>query len=74
MAGYMYGNHQLAWRGDWLWLIEGKKRKLVQIVPDEKYPKMWRVVLADGSLSGMLNKTRAADAARAIALRSLNAA
>jgi len=71
--GHVYSNADLFWKKDWLHAY-GIKKPLVQIVPDEKYPKMWRVVLADGSLSGMLNKTRAADAARVIALRSLNAA
>ena len=35
---------------------------------DEKYPEtMWRVRMPDGSLSDMVNKTRARDAARSIA-------
>src|SRR5262249_10901936 len=40
---------------------------------DEAYPKMWRVVRPDGSLSDMANVTRARNAALTQALRDLNA-
>jgi hypothetical protein len=33
------------------------------IIPDEKYPGMWRVKYPDGQLSDMVNRTRAKDAA-----------
>ena len=58
--------------------IDTKKRKsggidmlhegriVVQVVPDQKYPGMFRV-LADGELSDMVNLSRAADAARMLA-------
>src|SRR5215813_9491510 len=34
-----------------------------KIVPDSKYPNMYRIVLPDGRLSDMLNLSRAQDAA-----------
>ena len=36
-------------------------------VPDKTYPGMWRVVRPDGSLSDMVNKSRAKDAAWGVA-------
>jgi len=33
-----------------------------KIVPDSKYPNMYRIVLPDGRLSDMLNLSRAKDA------------
>ena len=35
------------------------------VVPDSKYPNMWRVRLGDGALTGMTNLSRAKDAAMA---------
>jgi hypothetical protein len=40
-----------------------RMQALARIVPDKVYPGMWRVMRADGSLSDMLNKTRAKDVA-----------
>jgi hypothetical protein len=50
----------------------GSHRALIQIERDAKYPDMWRVVRADGSLSDLVNRTRAKDAAMCIALRAIN--
>jgi hypothetical protein len=51
-------------------LYYGRSRaRLVRVVPDARYPGMWRVALGDGSLSDMVNLTRAKDAAAAIAER-----
>jgi hypothetical protein len=36
----------------------------VRVVPDETYPNMWRVRQPDGTLSDMVNRARAWDAAR----------
>jgi len=47
------------WRGSRLYL-NGKI--IARIIADETYPKMWRVVRPDGSLSDMANVTRARDA------------
>jgi len=68
---YLYGNHQLTWKGDALRRHDSRK-PILRIVPDQKYPSMWRVECPDGRLSDMLNRTRAQDAARAVALRTLN--
>jgi hypothetical protein len=51
----------------------GSHRALIQIERDSKYPDMWRVVRPDGSLTDMVNLTRAKDAAMSLALRALNA-
>lgn len=42
---------------------------LMSVIPDDKYPAMWRISYRDGSLSPMLNLSRAKDAAAAIAER-----
>jgi hypothetical protein len=47
----------------------GSRRALVRIVPDKVYPSMWRIVRADGTLSGMVNLARAKDAAWGLAER-----
>lgn len=63
----VYANDAFEWRenrlgvrGDW------RGSPSVEIVPDERYPDMWRVRLTDGTLTDMVNRTRARDAARAI--------
>ena len=48
----------------------GKSRKpLAWVKPDDRYPTMWRIHWPDGSVSDMVNLTRARDAAAAIAER-----
>jgi hypothetical protein len=48
----------------------GKSKKpLAWVKPDDRYPTMWRIHWADGSVSDMVNLTRAKDAAMAIAER-----
>jgi hypothetical protein len=44
-----------------------RRRKALQIERDSKYPQMWRVRLPDGTLTDMVNLTRAKDAALDIA-------
>jgi hypothetical protein len=64
-----YDNADLTWRGDRLALkAGGRAGPAVEIVPDSTYPGMWRIKTPDGSLSDMLNRTRARDAARSILL------
>jgi len=65
----VYGSHLLTWQGNSLHLGQ---RKLTEIVQDDRHPSMWRVRRSDGSLSDMLNVTRARDAARSMALGILN--
>jgi hypothetical protein len=69
----MYGWRDVVWDGDVLRLGGPKGRKLLRIVPDQKYPEMWRVERPDGSLTDMANRTWAKEAAIAIALAFLNA-
>ena len=61
---------QYAWKCDDLYL--GKKRP-ARIVPDETYAGMWRIEWCDGRRSGLLNRTRAKDAAMLAAMREVNA-
>ena len=68
-----YANSELIWRGDRLALKGGRRGSpAIEIVPDDSYPGMWRVRKQDGSLSDMVNPTRARDAARSILLGILN--
>ncbi len=55
-----YRHQHLTWRGN---TVECSGTT-IEIVPDHTYAGMWRVRLPDGQLSGMLNLTRARDAAR----------
>src|SRR5260221_4775416 len=68
-AGYRADD--LQWKGDALRLA-GKGNPVVRIVPDAKYPQMWRIELPDGRLSDMVNRARAKDAALSIACDVLN--
>src|SRR5262245_35260034 len=62
-------SQRLTWIGDEL--VYGR-RTLLRIERDGVYPEMWRVRLPDGSLTDMVNRTRAKDAAVSIAHRLLN--
>jgi hypothetical protein len=67
---YIYGRHELKWRGPELRLTTG--RLLATIIPDAKYPKMYRVRLPNGNLTDMANISWAKEGAVALALASLN--
>jgi hypothetical protein len=69
----MNGWRDVVWDGDVLRYLGPKGRKLLRVVPDQKYPGMWRVERPDGSLTDMANCSWAKDAATAIALSFLNA-
>jgi hypothetical protein len=62
-------SQRLTWVGDEL--VYGR-RTVLRIERDGVYSEMWRVCLPDGSLTDMVNRTRAQDAAVSIALRLLN--
>ena len=69
------GTDRLTWRQtDDRWcLYKGcDQQPLATVVPDSIYAGMYRILLPDGSLSDMVNLTRAKDAAIALALRSFN--
>jgi hypothetical protein len=51
-------------------LFYGSARSpLVQVVPDTRWPRMWRIAWPDGQLSDPVNLARAKDAAAMIAER-----
>jgi hypothetical protein len=43
----------------------------IAIIPDDRYPHMWRIRFADGSLSDRLNHQRAAEVAYAYRRRGV---
>jgi hypothetical protein len=56
-------------RARFLGAVDSKKSAAaayVAIVPDERFPGMYRLKRADGSLSDMVNLTRAKDALAAV--------
>jgi len=55
------------WKGDQLYCGSGNRHVPVSIEPDATYPGMWRIRRSDGTLSDMVNRTRAKDAAETIA-------
>ena len=65
----VYSSRDLEWHGDVLSL---GRRGVACVVPDDQWPHMWRVRMPDGRLTDMVNRTRAKDAAIALALASLN--
>jgi hypothetical protein len=65
----VWARRALAWKGNSLH-VGGKGKPVLAIEPD-RWPGMWRIRLPDGSLTDMLNLSRARDAAMAIALRIL---
>jgi hypothetical protein len=73
LAGPSSTKDCLIWYGDRL-LLRAGRRLLSAIEPDAEWPGMWRVRLPDGRLSDMANRTWAKDAARALALATLNSA
>jgi len=70
MTKHGYGGDDLTWKGN---KVYANGKVITRIEPDAAYPGMWRVRKADGSLSDMVNLTRAKDAAKATALSILNA-
>jgi hypothetical protein len=63
------GSRDQQWKGQELFL--GRKR-IASVIPDGRYPGMWRVQRSDGSLTDMVNLTSAKEAAMVLALASLN--
>ena len=61
----MYGHQDLHWKDSRLYL--GSCATGNSITPDIKYPSMWRVRYPGGSLSDIVNLTRARDGARCLA-------
>jgi hypothetical protein len=66
----IFARRELYWQGDRLFRW-GSDALLAEVVPDDRWPGMWRVRM-DGRLSDMANLSRARDAAMAAALTELN--
>jgi hypothetical protein len=58
------------WQGNEFWF---RGRCVTSIVRDDKYTQMRRVKLPDGSISDMVNLTRAKDAAISLVIKGLQA-
>jgi hypothetical protein len=54
------------------WILYHGKRRMGRVVPDSIYPKMFRSIMPDGSLSDMANLTWAKDAVLASAEREIS--
>jgi hypothetical protein len=65
----MIGYEDLTWTGNQL---RYRSRVVATIEPDADWPKLYRVRLPNGHLTDMVNRTRAKDAARCLALSILN--
>ena len=63
----------IRWDGNQLRLSSGR-RVLATLEPDQQWPGLWRVRLPNGSVSDMVNKARARDAARTLALMDVRKA
>ena len=57
-----YAARELEWKGNRL-IVGGRNDPSAGIVPDDHWPGMWRVKRPDGSLTDMVNRSRARDAA-----------
>jgi len=53
----------------WKLLCGDSRKPVLTVVQDKKYQTMWRVKLPDGTLTDMVNLSRAKDAATLIAGR-----
>src|SRR5271155_2019635 len=62
----------LRWQHDGVnWILLRNRRRVGRVVPDSRYPKMYRSVRGYGKLSDMANLSRAKDAVLGAALRDL---
>lgn len=68
----MYDRRNLVWDGCHLRLFSRRGRMLASIEPDQTCSGMWRVRLPDGSLTDIVNLSRARDAVASLALGALN--
>ena len=62
----------IKWDGNQLRLSSG--RLLATLEPDQEWPGLWRVRLPDGTLTDMVNRSRARDAARSLVTLNLRQA
>jgi len=69
----VYAAKGLEWKANRLVVQGGGRHSPVAvIVPDTRWPGMWRVQRPDGTVTDMVNLARARDAARTILLAALN--
>lgn len=69
----IYASKELEWKGDRLVAQGGGRRSpAAEIIQEARWPGMWRVKRPDGTLTDMVNRTRARDAAKVILLAALN--
>jgi hypothetical protein len=68
----IHANDELYWNGNHLRLRSRSGRILATVIPDARWPGMWRVKLPNGFLSDLVNLSRAKDAATALVLAALN--
>jgi hypothetical protein len=62
----------LTWKRDGTdWILLVGRRKFGRVIPDSKYPGMYRSVMPDGSLSDMANLSWSKNAVLASAEREL---
>ena len=54
----IWARNELTWRGNGLY-VKGRGKRLISVEPDGKWSGMWRVKYPDGSLSDMVNLSRA---------------
>jgi hypothetical protein len=66
----MHSFENMRWDRNCLRLNSG--RRLATIEPDGDWPGLWRVHMPDGRITDMVNRTRAKDAAIALASAVLN--
>ena len=66
----MIGHRDLIWKGDKLML--GTRNTGVKVIPDQQWPKMYRVEYPPGTVSDMANLSRARDAAIGMVASHLN--
>ena len=69
----VYATCELEWKGDRL-LVQGGGRHSpsVEVFPDQDWPGMWRIRRPDGTVTDIVNRSRARDAAKAILIAVLN--
>jgi hypothetical protein len=67
----IYATNELQMKGDRLMVRgSGRHSPSVEVVPDRDWPGMWRIRRPDGTVTDMVNRSRARDAATSIALNS----
>jgi len=66
----MLGHRELQWKGDRLML--GNRNTGAKVIPDSKWPNMYRLEYPPGVISDMANLTRIRDAAIDIVAYHLN--